>query len=68
METKIKIGVSSFLIGEKVRWNGDHKQNRYVKDTLCKYFEYVPVCPEVEVGRGFLERPSLYIETLKNPK
>ncbi len=52
METKIKIGVSSCLIGEKVRWNGDHKQNRYVKDTLSQYFEYVPVCPEVEVGMG----------------
>ena len=52
MENKIKIGVSSCLIGEKVRWNGDHKQNRYVKDTLSKYFEYVPVCPEVEMGMG----------------
>ena len=52
MDNKIKIGVSSCLIGEKVRWNGDHKQNRYVKDILCKYFEYVSVCPEVEVGMG----------------
>ena len=52
MQDKIKIGVSSCLIGEKVRWNGDHKQDRYVREILSKYFEYIPVCPEVEVGMG----------------
>ena len=52
MKDKIKIGVSSCLVGEKVRWNGDHKQDRYVREVLSKYFEYIPVCPEVEVGMG----------------
>lgn len=52
METKIKIGVSSCLLGEKVRWNGDHKQDRYVREVLANYFEYIPVCPEMEVGMG----------------
>ena len=52
MERKIKIGVSSCLLGEKVRWNGDHKQDRYVREVLAKYFEYIPICPEVEVGMG----------------
>ena len=52
MKDKIKIGVSSCLIGEKVRWNGDHKQDRYVREVLSRYFEYIPVCPEVEVGMG----------------
>ena len=52
MENKIKIGVSSCLLGEKVRWNGDHKQNHYVRVVLAKYFEYVSVCPEMEVGMG----------------
>lgn len=49
---KIKIGISSCLLGEKVRWNGDHKQNEYAKEILGKFFDYVPVCPEVEVGMG----------------
>ena len=40
------------MIGEKVRWNGDHKQDRYVREILSRYFEYIPVCPEVEVGMG----------------
>ena len=52
MKSKIKIGVSSCLVGEKVRWNGDHKQDRYVREILSRYFEYIPVCPEVEVGMG----------------
>ena len=52
MTEKIRIGVSSCLIGEKVRWNGDNKQDRYVRDILSRYFEYIPVCPEVEVGMG----------------
>ena len=52
MDNKIKIGVSSCLIGEKVRWNGDHKQNHFVREVLANYFEYVSVCPEMEVGMG----------------
>lgn len=49
---KIRIGISSCLLGEKVRWNGEHKENRVAKEILGKCFEYVPVCPEVEVGMG----------------
>ena len=51
-ESKIKVGVSSCLLGEKVRWNGDHKQDRFVKDLLGQFFEWVPTCPEVEIGMG----------------
>jgi uncharacterized protein YbgA (DUF1722 family)/uncharacterized protein YbbK (DUF523 family) len=47
---KIKLGVSTCLLGEKVRYDGGHKLNRYVRDTLGHYFDYVPVCPEVECG------------------
>jgi uncharacterized protein YbgA (DUF1722 family)/uncharacterized protein YbbK (DUF523 family) len=68
MDNKIKIGVSSCLIGEKVRWNGDHKQDRYVKETLNQFFEYVPVCPEVEVGMGTPRETVALYGTLENPK
>ncbi len=47
---KIKLGVSTCLLGEKVRYDGGHKMNRYVRDTLGQYFDYLPVCPEVECG------------------
>ena len=52
MKDKIKIGVSSCLLGEEVRWNGGHKKDRYVQGVLDNYFEYVPTCPEVDVGMG----------------
>jgi uncharacterized protein YbgA (DUF1722 family)/uncharacterized protein YbbK (DUF523 family) len=52
MATKIKIGVSSCLLGNEVRWNGGHKRDRYLTDILGEFVEWVPVCPEVEVGLG----------------
>jgi len=48
----IRIGVSSCLIGEKVRYDGDHRRNSYVADTLGELFELVAVCPESELGMG----------------
>ena len=50
MSEKIKIGISSCLLGEKVRYDGGHKLDRYLSDTLGKYVLWVPVCPEVEYG------------------
>jgi uncharacterized protein YbgA (DUF1722 family)/uncharacterized protein YbbK (DUF523 family) len=47
---KIRIGISSCLLGENVRYDGGHKWDRYITDTLGQYFEWVPVCPEVEYG------------------
>ena len=49
---KILLGISSCLIGEKVRFDGGHKQNRYVLDTLGQYFSYRPFCPEMAIGLG----------------
>ena len=68
MKNKIKIGVSSCLLGEKVRWNGDHKQDRYVRDVLGKYFEYIPTCPEVEVGMGTPREIVALYGTLEKPR
>lgn len=47
---KIKIGISSCLLGNKVRYDGGHKLDGYIVDTLGRFFEWVPVCPEVECG------------------
>jgi uncharacterized protein YbbK (DUF523 family) len=47
---KIKIGISSCLLGKNVRYDGGHKLDRYITDTLGKYFEWLSVCPEVEYG------------------
>ena len=49
---KILIGISSCLIGDKVRFDGGHKQNRYILDTLGHYFGFRPFCPEMAIGLG----------------
>ncbi|AJE04416.1 YbgA family protein [Geobacter pickeringii] len=50
METPIAIGISSCLLGERVRYDGGHKHDRYLTDTLGAFFRLVPVCPEVGCG------------------
>ncbi len=49
-ESIIRIGISSCLLGERVRYNGAGKRDSYVNDILGGFVEFVPVCPEVEVG------------------
>lgn len=46
----IRILVSSCLLGEKVRYDGGHKRDPFLTDTLGRFVEFVPVCPEVECG------------------
>ncbi len=46
----LKVGISSCLLGEKVRYNGGHKLDLYIRDTLGQFVQFVPVCPEVECG------------------
>ncbi len=51
-ESKIHVGISSCLVGEKVRWNGEHKKDVYIDEVLSQFFEWVHVCPEMELGMG----------------
>lgn len=55
-----RLGVSSCLLGQPVRFNGGHSRNRFVSDVLAGYVEWVPVCPEVEIGLG-APRESLHL-------
>lgn len=50
MEERIRLGISSCLMGNPVRFDGGHKHDRFLTDTLGHYVDYVPVCPEVECG------------------
>ncbi len=68
MNDNIQIGVSSCLLGEKVRWNGDHKKDRYVQEVLGKFFNYIPVCPEMEVGMGVPRETVALYGSLEEPK
>ncbi len=58
---KIKLGISTCLLGENVRYDGGHKLDRFLTDTLGQYVTYVPVCPEVECGLP-VPRESMHLE------
>jgi len=50
MKNKIRIGISSCLLGEKVRYDGGDKLDVYIMENLGKHASFVPVCPETECG------------------
>lgn len=52
MADRMRVGVSSCLLGQKVRYDGGHKRHDFVADTLGARVDFVPVCPEVELGLG----------------
>jgi uncharacterized protein YbgA (DUF1722 family)/uncharacterized protein YbbK (DUF523 family) len=53
----IKVGISSCLLGEQVRFDAGHKKNSYVTNVLMNYFEFIPFCPEVTIGMGIPREP-----------
>lgn len=57
----LRLGVSACLLGEAVRFNGGHKRDRFLSDTLGTWVEWVPVCPEVDVGMG-IPRPTIRLD------
>jgi uncharacterized protein YbbK (DUF523 family) len=57
----IRLGISACLLGENVRFDGGHKLDRYLRDTLGRFVEYVPVCPEAECGLG-IPREAMHLE------
>jgi uncharacterized protein YbgA (DUF1722 family)/uncharacterized protein YbbK (DUF523 family) len=61
MADQIKIGISSCLLGNRVRYDGGHKLDLFIRDTLGTFVEYVPVCPEAECGLG-IPREAMRLE------
>lgn len=54
---RIRVGVSSCLLGQEVRYNGGHKRDAFLVETFGRYAEWIPVCPEVELGMGTPREP-----------
>lgn len=54
----LRLGISECLLGRPVRHDGGHKHDRFLTDTLGRWVEWVPVCPEVEIGLG-TPRPAM---------
>ncbi|GAB4488642.1 MAG: DUF523 and DUF1722 domain-containing protein [Thermodesulfovibrionales bacterium] len=65
---KIKLGISACLLGEKVRYDGGHKLDPFLKDTLGRFVEWVPVCPEVEFGLPVPREPMRLVGSPDAPR
>jgi len=61
MKKTIKLGISTCLLGENVRYDGGHKLDRFLTETLGQYVQYVPVCPEVGCGLP-IPREAMHLE------
>lgn len=61
MEDKLRLGISSCLLGHPVRYDGQHKLDRFLRDTLGRYVDWVPVCPEVGCGLP-VPREAMHLE------
>ncbi len=66
--TRLRLGVSSCLLGRKVRYDGQHKRNAFLVDVLGASVEWVPVCPELEVGMGVPREPIRLVGTAAAPR
>jgi uncharacterized protein YbgA (DUF1722 family)/uncharacterized protein YbbK (DUF523 family) len=54
----IQVGISACLMGHQVRFDGGHKRSDFCERELSRYFDFIPVCPEVAIGLG-TPRPSI---------
>jgi uncharacterized protein YbgA (DUF1722 family)/uncharacterized protein YbbK (DUF523 family) len=64
----IRVGISSCLLGEKVRFDGGHKLDTLIAETLGRHFEWIPVCPEMEIGLGAPRESLRLIESAGSPR
>ncbi|RMX03397.1 DUF1722 domain-containing protein [Legionella jordanis] len=62
------IGISSCLLGEKVRFDGGHKRDDYICSLLANYVKFLPICPEVAIGMGIPRPPVRLVGNPQNPR
>jgi len=64
----IRVGVSSCLLGEEVRYDGGHKRDPFITGALARCFQYVPICPEVAIGLGIPRAPIQLVGDPQHPR
>ncbi len=68
----IRVGISRCLLGDQVRYDGQHKRSTFAAEVLAEHFQFVPVCPEVEVGMSIPREPvrlvGLGTENIASPR
>ena len=60
--TPVRLGISSCLLGQEVRFDGGHKRDAFLVEVFGRYVDWVPVCPEVEIGLG-VPRETMRLES-----
>jgi uncharacterized protein YbgA (DUF1722 family)/uncharacterized protein YbbK (DUF523 family) len=60
-DAPVRLGISACLLGQQVRYDGGHKRDPFLVEVFGRYVEWVPVCPEVEMGLG-VPRDTLRLE------
>ncbi len=68
MDDRPKLGISTCLLGENVRYDGGHKLDRYLRDVVGQFVDWVPVCPEVECGMPTPREALRLVDDPKNPR
>jgi uncharacterized protein YbbK (DUF523 family) len=68
MAIPVRVGISQCLLGEPVRYDGGHKLDSVLIEALGRYVEWVPVCPEVEVGLGTPREPMRLVGDPQAPR
>ncbi len=68
MQNRIRLGLSTCLLGENVRFDGGHKRDRFVTDTLGQFLDFVPVCPEMECGLGVPRESMRLVGNPESPR
>jgi len=58
---RLRVGISACLLGQEVRFDGGHKRDVFLTDLLGPFVEWVPICPEVELGLG-IPRETIRLE------
>jgi len=65
---KPKLGISACLLGQRVRYDGGHKREHYLTDLFGKFVQWIPICPEVEVGMGVPRETVRLVGTPTHPR
>ncbi|MFN3928143.1 MAG: YbgA family protein [Thermoflexus sp.] len=66
--SKPRIGISACLLGERVRFDGGHQRDAFLVDWLGPHVEWVPVCPELEIGLGSPREPLRLVGDPEHPR
>jgi uncharacterized protein YbbK (DUF523 family) len=65
---RLRIGISQCLLGDRVRYDGGHKRDALLAETLSRQVEWIPVCPEVEAGLGVPREPMRLKGAAESPR